>query len=388
MLVACNDILCAICNHLGHIQELAKLSAVCKHTRQYLTKTDMGGHHWAKLASGMGCSMLLQTTKKKTYHHHYDAGSSSSQRLLAKMTICPWVLKPVYVAPFARNQDDGITWKCTRIIQWVLIKNRMHIRCRLDDTKNGKRCDSGGLIVSTLNGNVVSLFETMDEFEDLEHSWSPGMERVYDTLLSEGYIPAWLNEMDAKQAYVRILPIHERTLVVAILDQSNPVLHFFHVDSAIDDDGTNKKTLRFVRTIYVPDLCIATGNSVCVSEQQQIWVAIRDGSFRVWGFHASASPDTSILKKPQDMLYPLFCVLEDENFVKALALFGDRERLRANCNLRIPHYHSNGTLLHAAVTSNYQHIVQMVLQAGGDPNLANDAVSFPFYCCTSIPHNI
>ena len=359
-----DDILSAVCAHLTHVRELVKLSAVCKRTHQYLVSTDKGAHHWVQLAAALGITC---------------EGRELRRRVICAM--CPWTTRPVVFTP-SFVDDQGATWRCTNILQWVLLKDKMHVRCHLrssmrllSDGRKGME-NSAGLVLSAAPaeiGRVLGVFRAMDKFDDLEHSWSVGMERVYDTLQQEGLIPLWLGEMAEKEDFVRIFPIHQSTLVAVILDQQTPVLHILHVDTCTTKDGATEKKLRFLRTLYVPDMNVKAGNPVFVSDQQQIWMAQIGGSFKVWGLAHDYDDNMTRLKKPEELLYHLFCVLEDERFEKAVEFFErDKALLRAHCNLRMRAYHNNGTILHSALNTNYEEIIELILQAGADPNQTND----------------
>jgi hypothetical protein len=316
-----NDVLACVCSHLRCVRELAKLSAVCTRTRALLRVSDC----WERVAHEVyGCEM----------GHRGRAGTA--------LAVCPWVNEPAAFHPELR------------ILKWSV----------LDGDSVYARCELGGLLLDARAkraGKVLRAFREMDDFYSIKIEWSECFEAVYEKLLEEGYISWSMADSDVEKAdVIHMLPIHKRTLVVSVMDPQNPVLHFFHVDSA----GSSQKTLRLVRTVRVPDMCLRVGIVVC---EQNIWVPLRSGGFQIWG--PAAAHCRRRVPLPYEKLYRPFCLLKDDRVNKGMeVLAAESTQLRSHCNTQDA---DGETLLHAAVRTNCEDVVELLLRVNSDPNVCN-----------------
>ena len=351
-IIKSDDTLWAVCCQLalaGEARLLALFSGVCKRTSAYLLSSELGATHWQTLARQVGIDHMGAT------------------RLVIKYTMCPWRIAPICVTPSAHHAATDSLWRSSRIFQFVAANQEVHVRCRImagaqDDAP--MVTDSGCFVVSAKDPrNVLRVFRDMDAFDDVEYVWSGEINRIYGSLIEQCYIPDWVDDMENRHDCVQVFNLNDNTLLVAVITGEIPVLHIFN---RLRNDGR----LRYIRTIYVPRMATAAQNPVLVL-QQNIWVLQNDGSILWWGLHGPDIKETSTYWR--DSLYPFFCVLETDRADRAAEMFEKKvAAVRLGCNMVVPEHECGGTLLHAAVECNAWKVVQILLQAGANPNIKND----------------
>ena len=369
------DTLNALCDQFTCMKMLARLSMVCKRTHDYLMYTENGHKHWWRIAV-QKCGFTTDTS----IITNNNSGEPINWLYKCQTSVCPWLFGVYNVKPeFCLKEDTTSEWECSNILQWMVKKDddRLIIRCVLNaknEHNNILLADSESSGISFKCGQFKKVepevFVEMDEFTDNSFKLSSGMEKLVAFLGNEGFYPDDRNVFRTEH-HIVIRTLYNGTLIVGILDESNPVIHIFHTTATMSG-SSGGRLIKHVRTIYIQEMNTDMVDPIIVWNQQ-VWIALTDGSFVVWGDYATHYEETGVAIASltwADTMYPLYGVIVCENYEKWIDLLRTRNaQIRAGINFPIGP--NREYLLGAAIKSNKVEIVQSLLEMQADPNLPN-----------------